>query len=275
MSKGAESFHEAMAGRTRFSLHRRTGSGRAFETGPTHENPGFELSWVGSGALEFALGPRADRTIAATTGACVLLPPDLLNTPRARARSIHQTLIASALFEEAADALGSEGAVPLDARVFGIDTSVSATAKALAIASASLDASDPGIDALVHAIVLALVRKRPEPRLQEHTLEPGIRRALEQIETRYDEPLTVDGLARIAGLSRFVFLRKFSAQVGESPHRHLTAVRLDHAAERLRTTRRSVLEIAFDHGFGDPSRFARAFARRFGTTPARWRARSA
>lgn len=275
MSNGAERFHGAVMGRTRFSLHRRTGSGRNVETGPTHENPGFELSWIGSGALEFVLGPRANRTLAATTGACVLLPPDLLNTPRARARVIHQTLIASALFEEAADALGSEGAVPLDAQVLGADTSASTMAKALAIASASLDAADPGIDALVHALVLGLVRKRTEPRLQERALEPGIRRALEHIEASYDQLLTVDGLARIAGLSRFVFLRKFSAQVGESPHRHLTAVRLDHAAERLRTTRRSVLEIALEHGFGDPSRFARAFARRFGTTPARWRARSA
>jgi AraC-like DNA-binding protein len=274
MSDAAEWFHRTMPGAS-FSLHRRTGSGRAVTTGPTHANPGFELSWITSGALEFVLGPNADRSVAATTGASVLLPPGLLNTPRVRAHLVHQTLIAPDLFEEAADALGSEGRVPLDARVIGADTSVSAVAKALAIESSSVDVTDPAIEALIHALVLGLVRSPERSRLHERCLEPGIRRAVEYIEQEYRHAISVDDLARIAGLSRFVFLRKFSAQAVESPHRHLTAVRLDRAAERLRTTRRSVLAIALEHGFGDPSRFARAFAKRFGCTPARWRARSA
>lgn len=274
MSEDAERAHSSLVGGA-FSLHRRTGTGRTFATGPTHPNPGFELSWIGSGELEFVLGPRGDRRVAATTGASILLPPGLLNTPRARSTFILQTLIAPDLLEEAADALGSEGAVPNDACVLGADTSTSALAKALALESELVDASHPAIEAVVHALALGVVRKRRHSRLRERGLEPNIRRALEHIESRYAHPLTIDELAAIAGLSRFVFLRKFTAQVGDSPHRHLTAVRLDRAAQRLRTTRRSVLAIALEHGFGDPSRFARAFAKRFGTTPARWRARSA
>ncbi len=275
MAEDAEWFHRSMPVAS-YSLHRRTGTARVVATGPTHVNPGFELSWIGGGAIEFVLGPKADRSVAATTGASVLLPPGLLNTPRVRASVIHQALIAPDLFEEAADALGSEGVVPLDACVLGANTSISAMARALALESGVVDVGDPAIEALIHALVLGLVRSRARARsrLEERILEPAIRRALDLIEQEYARPITVDELARTAGLSRFVFLRKFSAQVGDSPHRQLTAVRLDRAAERLRTTRRSVLAIALEHGFGDPSRFARAFAKRFGCTPARWRARA-
>jgi hypothetical protein len=95
MSDGAEQFHQPMVRRT-FSLHRRSGQGRRIETGPTHENPGFELSWIGSGSLEFTLGDGA--RIAASAGASILLPPDLLNTPRSRATFIQQVLVARDLF---------------------------------------------------------------------------------------------------------------------------------------------------------------------------------
>ena len=106
MAEDAEWFHRSMPVAS-YSLHRRTGTARVVATGPTHVNPGFELSWIGGGAIEFVLGSKADRSVAATTGASVLLPPGLLNTPRVRASVIHQALIAPDLFEEAADALNA------------------------------------------------------------------------------------------------------------------------------------------------------------------------
>lgn len=265
--------HEKMP-RGAFSIVHRAGRSARVEVGPTHENPGFELSWIERGAFELALGRRCDRVVAASAGASLLLPPGLLNTPRASTASVQQILISEALVEEAADAIGA--AIPSEARAFGVDSSPSSIAKAIWIEARdarAIDPADPVLEALVHALTLSLVRPTIDRR--ERHVEAGIRRARDRIEAQYAEPLRIDDLARTAGLSRFELLRKFAAQIGESPHRYLTAVRLDRAAELLRSTPRSVLEIALDCGFGDPSRFARAFAKRFGATPRAWRARSA
>lgn len=258
-----------------FSIHRRVGDAGRTSVGFTHENPGYEVSWIGSGELEFALGAARRRVVGASAGASILVPPALLNTPRARSTFIQQVLVAEDLVVQAADAFGGSGVVPKGALVHGVDSAVSAIGKAIASEVSSARADDPGLEALVDALVLALVRKRDDRRSdRERIVEPAIRHALAYIDAHYAADVGVDDLARAAGLPRFVFLRKFKAQVGESPYRHLTAVRLDRAAERLRSTRDSVLAVAIDCGFGDPSRFARAFARRFGATPLRWRAHS-
>ena len=88
----------------------------------------------------------------------------------------------------------------------------------------------------------------------------------------FSAPLTVDELARAAGLPRFVFLRRFRAQVGTSPYRALTELRLERSAELLRSSSASILEVCLSCGFGDPSRFARMFRQRYGRTPRRFRA---
>jgi AraC-like DNA-binding protein len=78
-------------------------------------------------------------------------------------------------------------------------------------------------------------------------------------------------LARDAGLSPFHFLRVFERLTGTTPHQYLRRFRLRHAAARLLTESRKVIEIAFDAGFADISTFNRAFRAEFGTTPRQFR----
>lgn len=249
-----------------FRLVRRAGAAPRVVTGPKHDHPGFELTWLAAGKLEFELEGAA---LTASSGTCVLMPPRVVSTPRWRTRAIHQVLIAPDLVAEAADAIG--GRVPTEPCLLDHESSVSSVARAIAIESPAGE-QDPTVEALVQALILAIVRRRSDT---ERTMEPGIRRALSYLTEHYADVVRVDDLARIAGMSRFVFLRKFAGQVGQSPYRYLTSVRLDRAAERLSHGSDSVLEIALGSGFGDPSRFARAFARKFGCTPRTFRARSA
>ncbi len=259
-----------------FSVHHRASHADRIVVGRTHENPGYELSFVERGDLAFTLGTGERRVVAASAGAAILLPPGLLNTPRMRHTRVAQIVVSRALVIEAADALGVAGAMPDEPFVHGADSSVSAIARAIGAELPNADGDDPGIEALVNALVLALVRRRDgRSRERERVVEPAIRRALGYLDAHWAHPIGVDDMARAAGLSRFVFLRKFKAQIGESPYRHLVGVRLDRAAERLRSTNESVLAVALDCGFGDPGRFARAFAKRFGASPLRWRARNA
>lgn len=95
---------------------------------------------------------------------------------------------------------------------------------------------------------------------------------LRQLESRAVEPLTLDGMARIAGLSRYHFLRTFKAVTGVTPHQWLLRARLRDAAHRLVTSRDPITEIALDVGFEDLSNFIRSFRTEFGLSPGRYRA---
>ena len=83
--------------------------------------------------------------------------------------------------------------------------------------------------------------------------------------------LTVDELARVAGLSPHHFSRAFSARIGESVMGYVRNRRLDHAAFRLSGSAAPALaDLAFDCGFESQEAFTRAFRRRFGAPPGRF-----
>lgn len=97
-------------------------------------------------------------------------------------------------------------------------------------------------------------------------------RARDLADARYAEPLTVDDLAREAGLSRAHFSREFRRAFGDPPHRYLLTRRLERAAMLLRNTDRSVTEICFAVGLDSLGSFTSSFRRIYGVTPTEYRA---
>ncbi|RPI05506.1 MAG: AraC family transcriptional regulator [Ignavibacteriae bacterium] len=91
------------------------------------------------------------------------------------------------------------------------------------------------------------------------------------IDMHFNEPLTLDELARIACFSPFHFHRIFQAFIGESVYAFIKRIRLENAAVHLRSTGLSVTDIAFQSGYETPSAFAKAFRERFGMTPTGFR----
>jgi AraC family transcriptional regulator len=77
----------------------------------------------------------------------------------------------------------------------------------------------------------------------------------------------LSGLARLARLSPYHFLRTFEGLTGTTPHQYLLRIRLRRSALRLRTESAKVLDIALECGFGDVSNFNRAFRAEFGVSP--------
>src|SRR5213078_1068035 len=97
-------------------------------------------------------------------------------------------------------------------------------------------------------------------------------RAKDLADARYAEPLSVDELARAAGLSRAHFSRAFRDAFGEPPHAYLLTRRLERAAALLRTTDRSVAEICFRVGWQSVGSFTTSFTRTYGLSPTAYRA---
>jgi transcriptional regulator GlxA family with amidase domain len=82
---------------------------------------------------------------------------------------------------------------------------------------------------------------------------------------------TLDELAEQAGVSRSALTERFARYLGQSPMSYLAAWRIELAAEALRATSRSVLQIAASVGYESEAAFNRAFKRRFGKPPAQYR----
>jgi AraC-like DNA-binding protein len=97
-------------------------------------------------------------------------------------------------------------------------------------------------------------------------------RARDVADARYFEPLTVNELARAAGLSRAHFSREFRRAFGEPPHAYLLTRRLERAAALLRTTDRSVAEICMMVGLQSVGSFTSSFTRTYGMSPTAYRA---
>lgn len=96
-------------------------------------------------------------------------------------------------------------------------------------------------------------------------------RARDLADARYADDLTVDDMARAAGLSRAHFSREFRRAFGESPHGYLLTRRLERAAALLRTTDHSIADICFSVGLSSLGSFTTSFKRTYGVTPLAYR----
>jgi AraC family transcriptional regulator len=87
------------------------------------------------------------------------------------------------------------------------------------------------------------------------------------------EDLNLDQLAIKVGLSKFHFHRLFKRATGLSPARYQIDLRMNLARQLLRETKKSVMDIALDVGYTNPSHFAKLFCKETGLTPSEYRRR--
>jgi AraC family transcriptional regulator len=111
-----------------------------------------------------------------------------------------------------------------------------------------------------------------EPRRGSPSL-PGykLRQITDWMREHIAEEFNLDRLAAQAGLSKFYFNRLFKSAVGVSPSHYHINLRMDAARQLLRETKKSVMEIALDVGYANPSHFAQLFRRETGLSPSDYR----
>jgi transcriptional regulator GlxA family with amidase domain len=101
--------------------------------------------------------------------------------------------------------------------------------------------------------------------------DPLVGQAIALLHAEPARDWTVTELAQAVAASRSVLVERFNRLLGRPPIRYLTEWRLNLASGLLRTTERSVSEIAASVGYSSDEAFSRAFKRAFGQAPARWR----
>ncbi|NEE01948.1 AraC family transcriptional regulator [Phytoactinopolyspora halotolerans] len=100
---------------------------------------------------------------------------------------------------------------------------------------------------------------------------PAVSPALLAVQTRFNEPWTLEKLAAEAGLSRSSFAATFRRLVGQTPMEHLAARRLQEAARLLIETTQPHERIAERVGYRSGVGFHLAFRNRYGQTPGEYR----
>lgn len=96
-------------------------------------------------------------------------------------------------------------------------------------------------------------------------------RVLAYIEAHLADEISLDRLATEACLSPFHFARLFRQATGLSPHRYVTDRRVQAAQRELARDRFSLVEIAYEIGFGSQDNFTRVFRKATGLTPGQYR----
>ena len=106
-----------------------------------------------------------------------------------------------------------------------------------------------------------------------------LRRARDHVDRHFAEDLDLDRLARVAGVSKYHFVRSFEAAYGETPIRYLTRRRIERAQDLLRSANLTVTEVCMAVGYASLGSFSTRFRALTGESPVayrdRWAARSA
>lgn len=98
-----------------------------------------------------------------------------------------------------------------------------------------------------------------------------ITKALSFIQTHYYEPITLDEIAGVSGFSRYYFIKQFQNQLNITPVQYLTKIRIQKAAELLRSTSSSVTDIAAQVGYANANYFNKVFRKAVGVSAGTFR----
>jgi AraC-like DNA-binding protein len=102
--------------------------------------------------------------------------------------------------------------------------------------------------------------------------QQSITEAIRFVHANFRKPIRLAELLQLTGMSKATFSRQFLRHSGKPLSAHLTQLRIQAAMAELRTTNRSVLDIALGCGFSQLTFFNRSFRTHTGKTPSSFRA---
>lgn len=102
---------------------------------------------------------------------------------------------------------------------------------------------------------------------QTHVAQERVEKAAACVRANLAEPLTLEELGQRVGCSPFYLSRTFSEQMGMTLTQFLRQVRLERAAELLRSGKFNVTQAALEVGYSSVGHFSTAFHETFGCCP--------
>lgn len=129
---------------------------------------------------------------------------------------------------------------------------------------------DPGYKLKARAIYMMILLKFYQliwHRDYQSNYDKRIKKVLQYVLEHYNEPLTVDEMAKMAKLSPLYFGAFFKQETGQTFRQYLRSIRLNQAENMLNSGIYNVSEAAAECGFSDVFYFSKVFKEHRGITP--------
>ncbi|HEY5852174.1 MAG TPA: AraC family transcriptional regulator [Lysobacter sp.] len=228
-----------------------------------HTHEAFGLGAIESGVERFRY---CGSEHLAPPDSLVLMNPDALHTGRAETEGGWRYRMAYIDPDVVEEVTGERGWWFADA----VAHDPASARQATALLDKLWHASEPlEFDSLLLQLLDAFGRQARRPPAATQAA-PRFTCVIDYLRAHLDRSLTLDELATVAGLSPFHFLRSFRAVHHATPQQMLMALRL-FEAKRLLADGEAPARVAAAVGLSDQAHLTRAFARRYGVTPARYR----
>jgi AraC family transcriptional regulator len=130
-------------------------------------------------------------------------------------------------------------------------------------------ASDLAFEELVFGLLSEATRSRANTREQRFPF--WLRRVRDYLHDNFSEPITIEEIARTAGVHPTHLSRVFRQKLGYTIGSYVRRLRVDFACRELLESDRSLSDIAAAAGFTDQSHFNKIFKERFKITPYEYR----
>lgn len=125
------------------------------------------------------------------------------------------------------------------------------------------------------ALIWSVAACISEAKYQKKRSTDYISRAIGIMEQHYSESLSVADIAEALSIDRSYFSNLFKKEVGISPSRYITELRMQKASELLERNLYSVAVVAASVGFSDQFTFSRCFKKHYGISPSSYKKGSA
>lgn len=114
------------------------------------------------------------------------------------------------------------------------------------------------------------IHSEPHSQRRKSDHHPVVQTLKRYLDTHYCQPLALEDLSQMCGLSPYYLTRVFRDAVGLPPYAYLTHLRIAQAKQQLRQEH-SLNHLALDLGFVDQSHFTKTFKAWVGVTPGQYR----
>jgi AraC family transcriptional regulator len=136
--------------------------------------------------------------------------------------------------------------------------------------------SEVMFESLARVFLVKLIQSYGEERSGVTAYDQGLTpdqhsRVLDHVSRCFGSNITIEALAREAGLSPSHFSRVFHRTLGETPYQFVMDYRVEQARKMLADKSLALIEIALRCGFSDQPHFSRIFKRLTGKTPREYR----
>ena len=132
-------------------------------------------------------------------------------------------------------------------------------------------------ESLARVFLVKLLQRYGEERHEALEFSRGFtarhyKRVLDHVEANFGQPITIEDLAGVAGMSPAHFSRLFKEVLGDSPYQFVMDYRVEQAKKMLADREQSLIDVALSCGFSDQPHLGRIFKRLTGATPKEYRA---